>query len=56
MRQDFYITRGNDAGAAMIEYALVAMLIAVICVLGVTVLGNQTSTMFSSIGSGLASN
>ena len=40
----------NDDGAALVEYALLVALIAIICILGVTFLGKQVSTKFSNIG------
>ncbi len=50
------LIRHNEKGASMVEYALIAVLIAIVCVAGVTVLGTQTSAKFSSIASGVASN
>jgi Flp pilus assembly pilin Flp len=36
----------------MIEYALLAALIAIVCIIGITFLGQQTSTSFSESGAG----
>lgn len=40
----------NEDGAALVEYALLVALIAIICILGVTFLGKQVSTKFKGIG------
>ena len=37
-----------DRGASLVEYALLVALIAVICIVAVTVLGENASTSFSS--------
>ena len=44
----------EDEGAALVEYGLLVGLIAVICVVAVTTLGTEVSTMFSKIASALA--
>ena len=38
----------SERGASLVEYALLVALIAVICVVAVTVLGEAASTSFSS--------
>jgi len=43
----------NEDGAALVEYALLVALIAVICVLGVTTLGKGVNNKFSSINANL---
>jgi pilus assembly protein Flp/PilA len=43
----------TDRGAALVEYALLVALIAVVCIAGITILGNATSDKFSSVGSKL---
>jgi len=43
----------TERGASLIEYALLVALIALVCVLAVTFLGQKTSTKYSSMGSGL---
>jgi len=48
------ISEKKEAGASMVEYALIAALIAVVCIAGVTFLGQQASSKFSLIGSGIA--
>lgn len=45
----------NEDGAALVEYALLVALIAIICILGVTFLGKSVSTKFKTIGDNLAS-
>jgi pilus assembly protein Flp/PilA len=41
----------DDRGAAMVEYALMVALIAVVCVAAVTLLGQDVSSAFSVIAS-----
>ena len=43
----------TDRGASLVEYALLVALIAVVCILAVTLLGNNASKKFSSVGSAL---
>lgn len=43
----------GDRGATAVEYALVAGLIAVVIVGGVTLVGTKVSTMFTNIGNAL---
>ena len=40
----------DERGASLVEYALLVALIAVICIVAVTVLGEAASTSFSSTG------
>jgi pilus assembly protein Flp/PilA len=44
----------EETGASMVEYALIAALVAVVCIAAVTFLGQQASTTFSNIGSSVA--
>jgi pilus assembly protein Flp/PilA len=44
--------RGEE-GAALVEYGLLLGLIAVICIVAITLLGNQVSNAFSSIAAAL---
>ena len=44
----------TDRGASLVEYALLAALIAIVCFVAVTFLGRNVSSKFSSIGSGVA--
>ena len=43
----------TERGAAMVEYALLVALIAVVCLVAVAFLGTSTSHKFSSVGSSL---
>ena len=45
---------GNEErGASLVEYALLVALIAVVCIIAITFLGNQANSKFSTIGSGI---
>jgi pilus assembly protein Flp/PilA len=43
----------TDRGASLVEYALLVALIAVVCIVAVTILGGSASEKFSSVGSSL---
>lgn len=43
----------SDRGASLVEYALLVALIAVVCIVAITFLGNSASDKFSSVGSEL---
>lgn len=43
----------DETGASLVEYALLVALIAVVCIVAITTLGNNTSSKFSSVGSSL---
>lgn len=43
----------DEDGAALVEYALLVALIAIVCILGVTTLGTKINAKFNSIGSSL---
>jgi pilus assembly protein Flp/PilA len=43
----------TDRGASLVEYALLVALIAVVCIVAVTLLGQQASSKFSSVGSAI---
>jgi pilus assembly protein Flp/PilA len=47
-----YITRKED-GASLAEYGLLLALIAVICIAAIALLGNQISTMFSTLSTSI---
>ena len=47
--------RQDEKGAALVEYGLLVGLIAVICVVAVTLLGQEISDAFSTIAKDLAS-
>ena len=44
----------SEQGAALVEYALLVALIAVVCIAAITILGNSTSDKFSEVGSKLS--
>jgi pilus assembly protein Flp/PilA len=44
----------TERGASLIEYALLVALIALVCILAITFLGQKTSAKYSSMGSGLS--
>ena len=47
---------GNDeAGASLVEYALLVALIAVVCILAITFLGRSTGDKLSNLGSAVGS-
>ena len=43
----------TDRGASLVEYALLVALIAVVCIVAVTLLGKAASSKFSSVASAL---
>ena len=43
----------SERGASLVEYALLVALIAVVCIVAITVLGNKVSNKFSSTASSL---
>jgi pilus assembly protein Flp/PilA len=45
--------RKDEQGAALVEYGLLLGLIAVICIVAVTLLGQKVSNAFSSIAAAL---
>jgi pilus assembly protein Flp/PilA len=47
-------TVAEEKGASMVEYALLVVLIAIVAILAIRLAGNQVSSAFSEIGSGLA--
>ena len=46
----------NESGATAIEYGLIATLIALVIIAGVTAVGTSLSTTFASISTGLKAN
>ena len=46
--------RRDNEGAALVEYGMLVGLIAVICVVAVTLLGTEVSAAFSNIASALS--
>jgi len=43
----------SERGAALVEYALLLALIAVVCIVALTALGSQASSKFDAIGTSL---
>lgn len=43
----------TERGASLVEYALLVALIAVVCIVAITFLGNAADEKFSSVGSSL---
>ena len=48
------LEEGDSTGATVLEYALLACLIALVCVVAMTLLGQEASESFSKLGSGFA--
>ena len=48
------LKKRNQRGVTMLEYALIAALIAVVCVTAITTLGTNANTTFSNVGSKLS--
>jgi len=40
----------DESGASLIEYVLLAALIAIVCIVGMTYLGSDTSNKLTSVG------
>jgi pilus assembly protein Flp/PilA len=47
-----FISR-QDEGATMVEYALLLVLVALVCLAAITVLGTKISSMFASAASSI---
>ena len=43
----------DDRGASLVEYALLIALIAVVCIVAITLIGNNASDKLSGVGSRL---
>jgi pilus assembly protein Flp/PilA len=43
----------TDRGASLVEYALLVALIAVVCIVAITFIGNQASDKLSEVGTSL---
>ncbi len=46
--------RRSERGAALVEYALLLALIAVVCIVALTTLGGQAKSKFSTVGDSIA--
>ncbi|MDQ3896099.1 MAG: Flp family type IVb pilin [Actinomycetota bacterium] len=44
----------TERGAALVEYALLLALIAVVCIVALTQLGNDASSKFDNVGQSIA--
>ena len=44
----------EEKGASMVEYALLVVLIAIVALVAIRLAGNEVSSTFSEIGSGLS--
>ena len=44
----------NERGAALVEYALLLALIAVVCIVALTTLGGQASSKFTDVGNSIS--
>jgi pilus assembly protein Flp/PilA len=44
----------SERGASLVEYALLVALIAVVCIVAVSLLGRNASKKFSSVGSAIS--
>ena len=44
----------SDKGASLVEYALLVALMAIVCIIAITFLGNSASSKFSTVGSAVA--
>lgn len=54
--QTWLLSRSNDeTGASMVEYALLVVLIAIVALLAISAAGDEVSSTFSEITSGLQS-
>lgn len=53
LKQYMKTLSNDEKGATMVEYALMAALIAVVCIAAVTAVGQNASTVFSSIKTSL---
>ena len=50
VRSTSVLTRRDERGASLVEYALLAALIAIVCLTAVFFLGSETSEEFKSVG------
>ena len=46
----------SERGASLVEYALLLALIAVVCIIAITLIGEKAESSFSSTGSALTQN
>lgn len=43
----------DERGASLVEYALLVALIAVVCIVAITILGSNAKSKFSDVGSAI---
>lgn len=53
VRMRAWFGRRGEAGASLVEYALLVALIAVVCIVAVSLIGGNASAKFSSVGSAI---
>lgn len=46
-------TSNDERGASLVEYALLVALIAVVCIIAITFLGQSASSKFNTVGSSI---
>ena len=51
-----WLAERGDRGASLVEYALLVALIAIVCAVAVSFLGDSASASYSSTASGFAAN
>ena len=44
----------DQRGAALVEYALLLALIAIVCIMAITTLGDQAADKFNTVGNSIA--
>ena len=47
------LSRDEEEGASLVEYALLVALIAVVCIAAIALIGNEASTKFSGVGNSI---
>ena len=53
MQRRLRLKSDDERGASLVEYALLVALIAVVCIVAVSILGSNASNKFSTIGSAI---
>lgn len=51
--KDLEVVKEQEKGASLVEYALLVGLIAVVCIVGITLVGRRASSHFSTIAKNL---
>ena len=54
--QSWFVTRyqSDERGASLVEYALLVALIAVVCIVAISLLGTSAKQKFSDVGNSIA--